>query len=162
MGAKAEKRQRRELKFTRIDEAIAEAERLAAAERAGQLEQHGNWTLGQTLGHLGTWTNFAFDGYPEFLKAPAPMRWLFRLFRNVILTRGFTAGIKIRGVPEGTVGIEKLPTDEGFEHFRAAMTRLKSSEPTLINPMFGKLSHDQWIQLNLRHAELHLSFPIPH
>ena len=34
--------------------------------------------------------------------------------------------------------------------------RLRRSAPKDPNPLFGRLTHEQWVQLNLRHAELHL------
>ena len=30
-----------------------------------------------------------------------------------------------------------------------------------MHPIFGKLTHDEWIAINLRHAELHLGFQVP-
>ena len=54
-----------------------------------------------------------------------------------------------------------MAADEGLRRYRAAMERLRATAPTIPNPVFGRLTHEQWIQLNLRHAELHLSFQIP-
>src|SRR5438105_1697591 len=59
---------RRPLRFESIDQVMAEVDRLVEAERAGRLGRLGNWTLGQTLGHLATWTEYAYTGAP--LKAP--------------------------------------------------------------------------------------------
>ena len=141
-----------------MDDTLAEAMRLAAAEREGNLLTVGNWTLGQALGHVATWANFALDGYPASVRPPLPIRLVFRLFRNRVITKGMPAGVKIRGVPGGTLGIEPLPTDVGLSHFEDAMERLRHTAPAEPNPLFGRLTHEQWIQLNLRHAELHLSF----
>ena len=152
---------RRVLRFNTIDDALAEAMRLAAAERDGRLAQVGNWPLGQTLGHLATWANFAFDGYPPSVCPPMPIRMIFRLFRNRVIKKGMSPGINIRGVPGGTLGTEPLPTDLALNQFQDAMERLRQTAPTRPNPLFGPLTHDQWIQLNLRHAELHLGFLVP-
>lgn len=152
---------RRKLRFETLDDALAEAERLAAAERDGRLTHTGNWTLGQTLGHLATWTNFAFDGYPPEVHAPLPVRLILRLLRNRILNTGMQPGVKIGKVPGGTLGLDVLPTDEGLRRFRAALERLRGTGPGVVNPAFGRLTHGQWIQLNLRHAELHLGFQVP-
>jgi len=38
------------------------------------------------------------------------------------------------------------------------MERLRAGPPARPNVIFGPLTHDEWIQLHLRHAELHLSF----
>jgi hypothetical protein len=153
--------QRRTLHFSTIDDALAEAERLVAAEREGRLDRAGNWALGQTLGHLATWASFALDGYPDAVRAPWLVRAIARILKNRIITGGMRPGMKLGRLPGGTVGLEPLPADEGLARFRAALERLRATAPTEPNPVFGPLTHDQWIQLNLRHAELHLGFQIP-
>jgi EAL domain-containing protein (putative c-di-GMP-specific phosphodiesterase class I) len=55
---------RRTLRFETIDQALAEADRLADADRAGRLKPLGNWALGQTLGHLATWADYSYTGTP--------------------------------------------------------------------------------------------------
>ena len=150
--------QRRQLRFDTIDDALAEAERLVDAERTGRLKSCGNWTLGQAIGHLATWANFAFDGYPDAVRAPLPVRLILRLMCNRILNHGMMTGVKIGRVPGGTLGLDVLAADEAMSRYRAAMQRLRATAPTIVNPAFGRLTHEQWIQLNLRHAELHLSF----
>jgi hypothetical protein len=155
------KSKRRPLRFESIDQAIAEAEQLVAAEREGRLTSVGNWNLGQILGHLATWANFAFDGYPREVHAPFFVRCIVRMFRGQILRKGMMAGVRIGKVPGGTLGIEEFEAQEGLERFVAAMNRLKASSPTAKNPVFGKMTHEQWIALNLRHAELHMSFLVP-
>ena len=152
---------RRKLRFETIDDALADAERLVAAERADRLARAGNWTLGQALGHLATWANFAFDGYPPEIRPPLPIRMMLRALRKKFLNTGMPAGVRIANAPEGTLGVEVLPTDEGLARYRAAVERLRRTPPTLENPAFGKLTHEEWIRLNLRHAELHLSFQVP-
>ena len=153
--------QRRKLRFETVDDALAEAERLVAAEREGRLGRAGNWSLGRTLGHLATWASFAFDGYPREVCAPLPVRMVLKLFRNRIIEQAMMPGLKVGRVPGGTVGTDELTADEGLRRFRTAMERLRTSAPTAPNPVFGQLTHDQWLKLNLRHAELHLGFQVP-
>src|SRR5687767_14780046 len=97
--------QRRKLRFETIDDALAEAERLVAAEREGRLQRAGNWTLGQALGHLAAWANFAFDGYPPECRAPLPVRMIARLLRNRFVTRPMPAGVRLGKAPGGTVSL---------------------------------------------------------
>ena len=151
----------RKLRFATIDDAIAEADRLADAERGGRLQQLGNWTLGQALGHIATWAEFAHDGYPDSVRAPLPVRLVIHVMRNRILTGGLMPGVRLRNIPDGTLGTAVLPTQEGLDRFRAALRALAATPPAIVNPVFGRLSHEQWIQLNLRHAELHLGFLVP-
>jgi hypothetical protein len=147
---------RRTLRFESIDEALAESDRLAAAERAGRLKPLGNWTLGQALGHLAAWADYAYTGAP--LKVPFFVRWFVRLQKRKFLYGPMQAGVRIPRVEGGTLAIERLSLDDGLERFRRAMQRLKTEAPTKPSSVFGRLSHDESIALNLRHAELHLSF----
>ena len=157
----APKPPRRTLRFNTIDDALAEADRLVVAERAGRLTRAGNWSLGQTLGHLATWSEFAFNGYPTSIRPPAPIRWVLRRLKHRVLTKGMTPGVRLGRLPGGTVGLDDLPPDEALHRLRSAFQRLAASAPPIENPVFGPLTHQEWIQLNLRHAELHLGHQVP-
>lgn len=146
----------RSLAFKTVDDAMAEAESLVQAEREGRLERLGNWTLGQALGHLAAWASYPYEGYPS--KPPAVIRWLGRFMKKRILSKPLPKGYKLPGVPGGTFGIDVIPTDEGLGRFRAALLRLQAVAPSHENPVFGRLTHAEWIRLNLGHAELHLGF----
>lgn len=153
--------QRRNLRFESLEAAIAEAESLVRLEQQGKLTHIGQWTLGQALGHLATWANFPFDGYPPEVHAPWFIRMILRAMRGTILKKGMMAGVKVGKVPGGTLGTEVIPAEEGLTRVKAAFARLQANVPVVSNPAFGKLTHEEWIQLNIRHAELHLSFQIP-
>jgi len=152
---------RRALRFESLDEALRDIDSLVAAEGAGTLRRTGNWTLGQTLGHLAFWANAPFDGYPPMRRPPWIIRALIPLFRNRFLHKGLSPGFRIPSVEDGTFGIEPLSTDEGHRRVRAAFDRLGRVAPDRGNPALGPMSHEEWIALNLRHAELHLSFQHP-
>jgi hypothetical protein len=147
---------RRTLKFSSLSEAIAEADRLAEAERTGRLKQCGNWTLGQALGHLAAWAEFSYTGAP--LKPPFFIRWILRMQKNNFLYSPMRAGVKIPRVAGGTLATEVVSTEDGLTRMRAAFERLERETPTAPNVIFGPLTHDEWRAINLRHAELHLSF----
>jgi hypothetical protein len=149
----------RELHFGMIDDALADVPQLVAAERAGKLNRLGNWTLGQTLGHLAAWINFGFDGNP--LNPPWFVKVLSRMMKKRFIYGKPMRGFKIPKVPGGTLATELLSTDEGERRFRDAMERLRRGPPARPNPVFGALTHDEWINLHLRHAELHLGFLCP-
>jgi hypothetical protein len=51
--------------------------------------------------------------------------------------------------------------EESLPRYRSALERLKKETPTAPNVIFGALTHEEWIALNLRHAELHLGFLLP-
>jgi hypothetical protein len=149
---------RRTVRFENFDEAIRDARALAAAERTGKLRATGNWTLGQSLGHVAFWVRAPLDGYPPTPRMPLPLRMLVPLMKNRFLNKGLPAGAKIPGVPGGTFGMEPMETDRGVAELQTAFDRLARTAPTEPNPMLGALSHEDWIKLNLRHAELHQSF----
>ena len=152
---------RRTLHFATIHDALADARTLAATERAGSLERCGNWSLGKTFGHLATWANMPFDGYPPEATPPLPIRLILRLVKNRILKNGMPAGVKVGRIPGGTLGLDEMPSEQGLAALEKAFARLNGTNPRIANPAFGPLTHEQWIQLNLRHAELHLSFHVP-
>jgi hypothetical protein len=150
---------RRPLRFESIDQMLAEVDRLVEAERAGKLRRLGNWTLGQTLGHLGGWTEYGFNGVP--LKPPFFVKWIMRLRKRKFLSEPMQPGARIPGVEGGTLCTAPMPLDEALGRMRRVMERLKAEAPALPNVIFGPLKHEEWIALNLRHAELHLGFLVP-
>jgi hypothetical protein len=113
------------------------------------------------LGHLATWADFAFDGYPESVRAPLPVRLILRTMRGTILNKGMMPGVKVGRIPGGTLGLEPMEAEEGLRRVREAYRMLLATPPSIPNPAFGTLTHEQWIQLNLRHAELHLGCQVP-
>jgi hypothetical protein len=150
---------RRILRFESIDQLLADVDRLVEAERAGRLKRLGNWTLGQTLGHLATWAEYSYSGNP--LKPPFFIRWILRLRKKAFLYGPMRPGIRIPRVEGGTLATETVELDGSLPRLRQVMERLKSEAPTAPNPIFGSLTHEEWIALTMRHAELHLGFLLP-
>ncbi len=150
--------ERRTLRFESIDDGLAELDRIAEADKQGNLRAVGNWTPGEVMSHLAAWIEYAYEGFP--LKPPPFfIRWMLRLRLKKMLEQGMPTGVKIPGVKEGTYGMEKMDTQAAVERLKQAWQRLKNREEVKYHsPAFGILSHDDWIRLNLRHAELHLGF----
>jgi hypothetical protein len=152
---------RRTLRFQTLADLRAEVDRIEAAERAGRLQRSGRWTVGQTFGHLASWMGYPYDGFPMG-PAPWPLRAFVRLRRKRYPDGPMPVGLRIPGVPEGTVGVEDLTLDEGISRLRREIERFESgAQPSHPSPIFGPLSHEEWTRLGLRHAELHLSFLHP-
>lgn len=150
---------RRMLRFESLDQVIADVDRLVEAERAGRLTRLGNWTLGQTLGHLAAWAEYCYTGVP--LNPPFFVKWILRLGKRKFLFGPMRAGVRIPRVAGGTLATDAAPLDDGLERYRRVMERLKVEAPTAPSPIFGPLTHEESIAINLRHAELHLGFLIP-
>jgi len=149
---------RRALAFTSLDAVVADAEMLVNAEESGRLRALGNWTIGQACGHLSTWINFALDGYPPEVKAPWIVKLLVKPLKGKLLSGKMPVGVRIKKFPEGTLGTERLAAREGLERLRKSCARLKVEAPRNLNPIFGALTHEEWIKMNIGHANLHLSF----
>jgi hypothetical protein len=154
--ATAQVKERRQLRFKSLDEALAEEERLASAQRQGTLRCLGNWSPAQNLNHLASWVDYSFDGVP--FRVPFIAKLFMKPLKNRMLYKPMRAGSRIPKLPLGTVGQDPIPFDEADAKFRKNFTRLKTEIPKLPNALLGPLTHDQWINLHLRHAELHLSF----
>jgi hypothetical protein len=148
----------RKLRFDSIDDCIAEVRRILAASAEGDLRSCGNWTPGQIIAHLASWIEYGYDGYP-IGTPPLFIRWIIRLRLRPMLRNGMPRGVRIPGVKDGTVGIEDMTTPKAGERLLNALKRLQEREVAKFDsPAFGRMSHDDRIQLNLRHAELHLGF----
>lgn len=147
----------RELRFSDLDEVIAEADRIAAAEREGRLKQIGNWSAGQIFHHLATWVDYSYDGFPPQLNPPWIVRFIVKFQKNKFMKGPMPRGVKIPGIENGTLATEAAPLEEGLRHLRASLERLKREKPTQKSVLFGEMSHEEWILGTLRHAELHMS-----
>ena len=150
---------RRELHFNSVDEVLADVEQLAAADREGRLEQLGNWTLGQNLHHLSSWVDYSYSGSP--LTPPLWLKLILKLMKKKFLYGRMRAGVRIPKVDGGTIAYDKISSEEGVARYRNSLERLRNEAPTKPNSIFGPMTHDEWIQGSLRHAELHLSFLKP-
>lgn len=147
---------RREISFVTIDHALADVENIEQAEGAGRARCVGNWSTGQILNHLATWADYSFDGTP--LQPPFIIRLMLRPMKGRFLYKKMRAGGSIPKVPGGTLAIGPASLEDGLAHFRKSFTRLRDQAPTAPHFVFGRLTHDEWINMHLRHAELHLSF----
>jgi hypothetical protein len=110
------------------------------------------------LAHIAAWIDYAYEGFPI---APPPffVRWILRLRLKKMLRQGMPRGVRIPGVQGGTTGMDAMETRDAAERLLASLARLGSSEEARHDsPAFGPLSHEDRIELNLRHAELHLGY----
>ncbi|HMN96275.1 MAG TPA: DUF1569 domain-containing protein [Phycisphaerales bacterium] len=149
---------RRELRFDSLEAMLDDARACAAIERRGELRPLGNWTLGQALNHLAAWIEFPYVGYPPELVIPEPLQRAAQSARSRIMSEPMRAGERIGELPGGTLATEIVPTDAGLKRLESAAARLQAAHPPLPDPAFGRVTKEEWTQMNLRHAELHLGF----
>lgn len=149
---------RRSVKYATLEDLLRDIDQIESAERAGRLQAQGTWTPGQVLGHVAAWIEYGYDGYPM-----QPPPWIIRVILRwqvkKYLRNGMPSGVRIPKVAAGTFGVDVMPLAEGAARLRKAVARLQAGEPARYDsPAFGPMNHEERIQLNLRHAELHLSF----
>jgi hypothetical protein len=156
------KPERRTLRFNSVDELLAEIDRIVSAEKAGTLRRTGNWSTGQIFGHLAAWIDYGYEGFPPGAHPPFFVRWVMKFWKKKIIRDGMPAGIRIPRTKDGTFGTEPYSADEGAARLRAALKRLSVGEPVKFHsPAMGPVSEAERIQVQLRHAELHLSYLHP-
>lgn len=149
---------RRDLHYASYEELLADAEQVVA----GRIETLGNWSPGQVFQHLANTMTMSLDG------ADSPAPWFIRViarnfFRKRLLNNKMSAGFKLPPAAARQLLPGETSTESGFAAFRRAIERLKSEPDRHPHPALGPLSREEWDQLHLRHAELHMSFlrPIP-
>ena len=152
--------ERRKLAFASLDEVAADAENLLARG----YDRAGNWDLAQVAGHVAEWLRFPIEGFPKAPLLIRPVLWLMRVtagrkMRDKILAEGFGAG--------GRTMPETVPPAGGDE--AAAVARLKEvvarwkshAGEVHPSPLFGAMTKDTALRLQLKHAAHHLSFLVP-
>jgi hypothetical protein len=70
-------------------------------------------------------------------------------------------GFKLPKSQEALLPANSQPVEEAIENLRKAVARFEREEPTAEHPALGKLTPSEWVQLHLRHCELHMSFVKP-
>lgn len=149
----------RVLKLATLDDLLCELDAIESADRAGTLRTCGNWSAGKILGHLSSWIDYAYDGFPSL--PPAWVIPLFRLMKPVLMKdRPLRPGMRIPGTTEGTHGVDEMTTQEGLVRLRASIERLRARIPDS-HPLFGVLARQEWERMHLNHAVLHLGFISP-
>jgi hypothetical protein len=144
---------RRRVRYTTLEEVIAEADR-AVRENAPTT---GNWSLGQIIEHLATAQDKLIDGFG--FSAPWPLPIVGRLvFKKRLLEKGLTPGFKLSAKGAAILVPGETDAHAALEHFRKSTERLKTETKRSAHPFLGPLNVDECNRLCLRHAELHMSF----
>lgn len=143
---------RRALRFGSLDEMLAEAELLAS----GPTQTLGNWTPGQIFEHLARAFTLPLDGV--VLPIPFYVRWGAKLMLGRFIRNGLPAGLALTGKSAEALVPDPTATEAGLADLRSAVSRWKAKTTVPYHSVFGTVTDEQFTQIHLRHAELHLSF----
>lgn len=151
---------RRMLTFATLDAAVRDAEHLLAAG----YDKAGTWDLAQCLDHLTAWLTYPVAGFP---RAPLPIRLMLAVVRRT-LGRGMLTKYLRDGMPAGKPTMPQSVGQPGGDpaaalgRFQAAADRFTAhGGDYLPSPLFGPLTRDEALKVQLAHAAHHLSFLVP-
>jgi hypothetical protein len=151
---------RRTLTLDSLDALVRDAEGLLA----NGYEKAGNWDLSQVAGHLANWMTYPLDGFP---KAPLPVAVILGIMRQTLGRKMFESTLA-KGMPPGrptmTASVPPPGGDPAAAVARlgAAAERFKTYTGDIVpSPLFGKMTKDEAVKLQLVHCAHHLSFLVP-
>jgi hypothetical protein len=139
----------------------AEVDRVSVAVAAGTARSLGNWSPAQVLWHIGRLVELSFDGFPfRYRRAP---EWITRLFRRFawrwLIALAFRPGFKNPPEAAALEPEQSVSFDAAAAYLKQQLARIGRGERmTQECSVEGPFSHEQWVYIHLRHAELHLSF----
>jgi hypothetical protein len=152
---------RRSVRLRTIDHLDAEAARIGTAAAAGKVRPLGNWSPAQVLWHIAKLIERSFDGF-SFRYKRGPV-WITKLLRFLswrwLIKLAFRPGFKNPPYAAVLEPDPSLALDVALAYLRQQIGRIRAGERmTQECSVDGPYSHDQWVHIHLRHAELHLSF----
>ncbi len=148
---------RRQLKFSCQNCIMGDIDKLAR----GRVRSTGNWSPGRIVQHITEMINGSLDGFPPEMKAPIVIRIPARFLKKRMLGRPWQPGIRLPKQFEALLPPGDIEFETARENLRRAVRRLETEQMQAKSPVFGPMSHQDWMKLHCRHAELHFSFLHP-
>lgn len=149
---------RRTLHFDSIAELVADIDALGLDDDA--MRASGNWTPAQIVTHVTFLIECSLDGFP--MKAPLALRVLGRFMRGGVKDRTIKPGLPLPGALARAMPPSDARWSDAVEALHAVATRIERGDTmTQPSPIFGALTHEEWVGLHCRHAEMHFSFLHP-
>ena len=147
----------REQTFNSLDDLQAELDRIREAHERGALRTTGNWSIGQILQHLATAWKMGLDGVD--FKAPLLLRAVCMPLRNRLAHKPTPRGIRLRGKSKSLEPQAEVAFENGWADLERTLARVRHGE-RLDKPsaLFGRMSHEQWMAMDLNHSAMHLGF----
>ena len=154
--SRAENPERRPVSYSNLAAVLEDARFLASHPH----RTVGQWSYGRILQHLADSMNKSFDGF--HYRAAFPIRFVARfLLKKKFLNEPMSPGFKLPKSQEALLPDNSQPVDQAIENLQKAIARFQHEEPTAQHPAIGPLTPAEWVQLHLRHCELHMSFVRP-
>ena len=103
---------------------------------------------------------YALDGFPPDARTDFLNRILARLIKPM-MTSGKTlpAGLNYGSAASYMAPRAGCTVEQGLARLRRVLERLDHGERmSHASPVFGAMTHDEWMRLQLGHAQLHLGF----
>jgi hypothetical protein len=148
--------ERRPVEYSSISAVLSDAEFLASHPH----RTVGSWSYGRILQHLADSLNRSIDGFGY--KSPFYVRIVASNFlKKKYLREKMPSGFKLPKAQEEKLPLQETPIEESLANLKRAIDRFQREEPKADHPAFGKLTPEEWVQLHLRHSELHMSFVKP-
>ena len=148
---------RRDVSFQTLDDIVADAEKLVASPKTRTI---GNWPLVKLIKHLSQTIHNSIDGFQS--QAPLWIRLIVPLFKGHMLkSPKMSPGINLPKAAVASAFPDAGSLQEALDDLRRAVARTKTERMEAMHPAFGKMTHDEWNTLHLRHSEMHLSFALP-
>lgn len=146
---------RRTVRYSTLSDITDDAEQLLSNHHTV-----GNWTFGQICQHLARTMHCSFDGFG--FKAPWFARWFIAPFvKNSLLIKPLRPGFKLPERGKAILPDENVSNETGLQQLKAAIERFSHETPTAPHPFLGQMASEEIVQLQLRHAEMHMSFIVP-
>jgi hypothetical protein len=152
---------RRQLRFASLDDVVRDAETLLAKGYT----KAGNWDLAQVCNHLSDWLSFPVDGFP---KMPIFLRPIFWVMRKTVGRKKFEGYVRDQSFPPGKPTMPQTVHQPGGDD-KAAVAKLRDTAERFKahtgfihpSPLFGPLTKDEALAMQLVHCAHHLSFLVP-
>jgi hypothetical protein len=148
---------RRDVRFSSLADVKSDVLNL----QANGYTQTGSWDLSQIANHLSDWISFPMDGFP---KMPFPIKILIGIMRvtqGKSLYKKFVLNQRMSNGQPTMPQTVHSPADPGksVERLVSMLDRLAAYRgPIHPSPLFGELSYDEMVALQLAHSAHHLSF----
>lgn len=148
--------------FSSLDDV---SERLDLLLRTGYTKT-GHWNLAQVCEHLSDWFQYMIDGYPEFKFPMSWVAWSVRVaFGRSMLRKILSSNSMKRSgatLPETVYEAAGLSDVHSVNRLKEMIQRFRQHRGSYHDsPLFGRLTAQEGMQLQLIHCAHHLSFLVP-